>query len=368
MSAIGIMGLFIILFWLASLEIVRKRRSASIIVIFVVALFCFLIEKRGDNVPDTIAYRNLFVSLKTDSFILFKERKNYLMEWGFLIFCQIIKKLFGEGVSALWIGAALCSTGFSYMAVIELEKGEIISGRKKNMNFLPCLFFLCYISYFGLFYNAIVVRTGIALSLAFLSAAFINNRKWKRGIIIFICASLFHRSVFILLPAFVFLLADIKIKRSMYQILWCIYFVLFAVNIGYLLLQLMLKVMLFIGNTFSFMEHFLYYKDDIVPEGLYSKKNILFLFMGLFFSFGDLKSKTYRKCLNIYYIGLGVLLFLGNWLIGYRIIDLYLFFSIPLLYLFFKNINLKKQKGDILVFYGFIVMELIAVLRVIGLN
>ena len=58
MSAIGIMGLFIILFWLASLEIVRKRRSASIIVIFVVALFCFLIEKRGDNVPDTIAYRN----------------------------------------------------------------------------------------------------------------------------------------------------------------------------------------------------------------------------------------------------------------------------------------------------------------------
>ena len=313
---------------------ISTRKSLFVAAVAIVCFSTWLVATRNPQVvPDTDAYIYVYNRMSTASFNSWELYNFYGFEPGY-IFLNILFNEIGMNYEGFFAAVYLIQV-FFYVKGMKILDDIHQANAKLRHTLMVSTFISIYLGYFGLFYGAIVLRTGIALSMIFLAYAYYQSNKKVKAIIFAAGAVLFHTSAIILLIA---ILGSLFIKNKPYNFYkkWISVIVLLWLSRVSLLFNKMLVVIMgFVSHIVPVLNRYMTnkYIGKLMGNGFASKKNLLYLALGLLFV-SYLKKKcdtTYCRCLNIYLIGLTVTCFFNEYSNGYRVYDLMIVFAIPLL-------------------------------------
>ena len=341
--------------------------------------FCVLIANRSVEVPDTEAYLTYY-GLENTSLDDYGQIENCGFELGFRVYTKLIKLLVGD--EAVWYFAFIALTNLLIIDYSMNRISRLFREEYKNNNlfgkdvgganvlkesFFSIMPLTLYVSFFGLYFNAIVLRSGIALSLLVFasSIAIKEGKKWRDYLLLIalLCvAYLFHATAVIGgLIIFVVLVTD-QLPPKNYLLAWFSIGFLYFTNLFSWFGNMAFSAVASL-NTLPFLALKLsYYEGEVVFDiGRVAMKFMFFWAMALVLIIHNRSSKIYYKYLNVYLAGLALWAVFRSVLLIERITDYFLLFSVVLFYLF-----LSQQKPlKFLVYYILIiVMQLIFVLRI----
>ena len=157
------------------------RTLCRIINVILILAFSLIIVFRPDTVPDTMSYIEIFGDIDSNvsyGFDLFGEYDR--VEYGFLYLIKFFKYFSHNAVFFFFV---VC-----FISVSITMKGiqMIVRNLTRREMCFPFVFAV-YISYFGIYYNGIAIRQGLAIAFCTLALAFLLNRKYVRLIVDFCC-------------------------------------------------------------------------------------------------------------------------------------------------------------------------------------
>ena len=174
--------------------------------------FIFEIVVLNVKTPDTEAYTQFYQSLGN-------VRSIYNFEYGFVLLSTISKYLLGNHISVLYfISSSICFT-ITYCACKNIAK--TIKNIDERRFLTSCI--IVYISYYGLYYNAIALRASFSISLSLLMVSLIlkNGKTLKNLCVILITLIIsfsFHNSSFVSVFVILSLLLP-RLSRQAYIII-----------------------------------------------------------------------------------------------------------------------------------------------------
>lgn len=330
--------------------------------IFFSIILSIIIATRDENTPDTINYLNFYKNIEIGNLV---SLSMYSFEPGFQIYTHILK-IISLNNSTIYL--------FYISITNSLILYRVINNFDKSLESNPLLFLILYYSFFGLFYNAIVIRAGIAISLMLYAISIENtsmpqNRKKILTYFLFIISISFHYSA--ILSIFIYILYKIipKLPHNVYIIIWIIATMIFVCKISSHIIPMLLQTLLDIfdklsGTNFNKYSYYiteLYKLNDQLPYRLIFQFIACLLFIPV-----NTNQKEYYKLLNIYLLGL----FLSSLFYSIeqlsRITDYFLIFSSFLFYFIFQKY--LRNKYIIIPYISTIFLHLIFIIRIIKDN
>lgn len=333
--------------------------------IFVVLSYFFIIG--FSDFPDKEAYLEYFNYCNGIRIDL-----NFNFEKGFQFITQCIKFVIGDSPVVYYCIIALLEFWLVYAASKKFFNHIYPDTREWADKFI--VFFIFYISYFGLYYSGIAIRQGLALSIIiYLTASILTESKnvalYIKSCLLLIIAFLFHSSAFLGIVVLGVLLLP-RVSRAFY-ITFCLFcMILYLSNVGAYIGDLIFDrkltgiVAQYENDSFAKINH--YIVDNGLGVDMLSSKSFWFIYL-LFLGgiLGGMKHvpQLYYKYLNIYMFGimLGTLWFSID---GFsRIMDYFIYPIFILAFIFWnsvRNINLR------LIFLLYVVFpQLIYLMRVV---
>jgi hypothetical protein len=368
---------YIILFILGCFifsQIERFYKIPSVKWIFIIP-FCLIIANRSLDVPDTSIYLNYLIT--EDPSISYYE--NYGFEVGFQTFTKIAKSIVDDNyylyftlitlTNLLVIDLALTriinifcrEEDESFKSLNSLESVEL----RNKYSILPLTL---YVAYFGIYFNAIVLRVGISLSLLVLSASFAikpqkNILDYSIIVALLFVGYLFHAIA--VLGIIIILILIYSKQQSLKTYVWIcsligiIYFSNLTSRLGDTVFGFITSL-----NTLSLLSSKLSnYSGDSTMFGVskISTKFVFFWLMSFVLIFNQIESKVYYKFLNVFITGLALYGLFRSVLLVDRATDFFLLFSFVVFYLFL----IKQSALKFWFYYIFIVLlQLTFVLRI----
>lgn len=263
-------------------EIIEKFLIYSSIIVF--ALFC---AERNIKMSDTKAYIQYFEKLDISSFAsFFSIDGRYGLGYEFLN--KVIKIAFGKNYKIFFASVVILNCLLVYSVTYKTNK----------------ISFLLYLSFFGIYYNFIVLRQGIAISFAIMALVSLNKNVFKSVIYILI-GMLFHETILVL---FMFLIARLikkGIKKRTYLIVLTISLILYLTKVTMVIIQPLLLKFVFLGK---FIPQFKYYITDME---IYYDISILYLIYFATTFLLILKGKTSIIYNRLLFINVSGAFFLG---------------------------------------------------------
>jgi hypothetical protein len=206
----------------------------------------------------------------------------------------------------------------------------------KNFRY-PAIGLLIYVGYFyhNLEYN--VIRQGLAISLIYFSIKYIKRKSFLKFLLFILCASLFHISALIFIPAYFIINVKLNIKRIItYTICILIVRILFFNIIINSLLNLLSKVG--IDSLSTVVWHIQYYFSDDISKLItigFIRRIVIITTYILLLNKTNITSITFK----IYFCGFILyILFMGNDVFSNRLALNYEICMIPM----FANMNFKR--------------------------
>ena len=228
------------------------------------------------------------------------------------------------------------------------------------------IFIVTYFSYFGFLYNGVIIREGMAMSLAMVAFIALHKNKWIRFLLLSALAFLFHYSAFFLIVVLL-VFKNIRLNDIIYYIWYIAIILIWALNLSINIYNIFVKIIVNLCDYLPFMNRFAYYvvvTTSLRLDGRKSLKDILFLIIGLWFIFRIKEMIPFeRKLMNIFLIGLTSMVSLNCFFIGYRFYDYFLIFEIALISLDCVLQTMDKQKKYGIILYGCNFLTLIAIVR-----
>lgn len=362
------MNLFLNISLIISLAFFASYRAKTfqLIGLGFVAYIVMLVVFRSDAVPDTDNYIEFF-TIQSSDFLHF----DLYPEYGFQLLMKICK-LFSDDYSMFFLMVALFNT--LHLALI-LRCHPKLTNESGDRNFL--LFFVLYFAFFGYYYNAIVLRSGIAMMFVVSATLYacLEDKTKKDLALMILCqvlALLFHVSSAIGIPILVYLAYQNNERKYTRNLLILILsaFVYFT-NIGSfvalgLVDSVLSRVALFNeGLSFSRFEIYL---DGSESSGV-AFKYIFFLLSAFLLNRMNIDNMYYRKILHIYIIGIFIFSFFRSVLIIERITDFFTIFSFVLYYILISNLKCSSPKSHLnklILIIGICVAQLIFAFRIIN--
>ncbi len=364
--------LFISIFSLPEFQ--QNRKYLLISEIFIL-MFCLVIAFRPLTVADSVPYKDFFNFIPQNVSIFSSGGFNYGSYYtGYVKLNQIVKFLFPNNFRMLFLSIILINTYIIWFATgiinkqIKQEGLNKISVEKfkwlKRDSILVAPFFALYLSYYGYYSDAVILRAGLAFSFIYLSFSLFVRKQFIYGILCLIMSILFHQTAILgLLVISIFFIKN-EISKKVY------YVYLFILLFFYVF-----KVDTIITSAFSDrMTNFLMGNDIIggskfigylgagrIVSSEYSIRLLVLMFNIFISVYYKLPSKTYNTLLNINIVGVSISVFLGNIMASSRVSDFFLFFSFSLFY--FVLINIKNLKIRYLFFLWIVFTNLFFVLR-----
>lgn len=306
-------------------------------------MFSLLVGTRNISVPDTINYLEFYESI---SFGNMEIMSYFSFEPGFQILSQILK-LLTFGNSILY---------FSFISIINcIILLFSIKNFDQEENFNPTLLLILYFSFFGLFYNAIVIRAGLAISVIVytISLDYLSKRKpisklRLKTIILFIVAISLHYSSVIGIVSYYIYKIPVKFTKNSYIILWSIFLLLALSSISEFVVNSSIKLIISLFNLFEDTDFskYSYYISDLYELNNTLPYRVLFQFI-IFLVCVLLKQNINSingRLLNIYLVGLILSsLFFSIEQLS-RITDYFLLYSSFCLY-FLISSNMASKKS-----------------------
>lgn len=290
--------LYAFLLTIGKMNPVTRHRLLFIGIIFVL----FVVAFRPLAVPDTQSYKEIFNMVDVNrnyGFVIFGA-KEYTTgcEYGFVIFIQFIKRFISSDYRVFFLIVASAEV---LLCARFIKKVYGNDARKKAY----LLYFI--MPYFGFLYLCVIIRAGIALTIA-LNAFIIKKKKsvWIK-ILLYIFAFGFHRSVMIVLfVEAIYSLMPILSKR-IYWILWGVNGILVFMNTSRLY-SLVLKGLNYVGKIFSFLRYQHYFSNVSVAGRGLTLRIAFFWIIGLLLLYSkNQTSEEYNKYYNVYIVGLFVM-------------------------------------------------------------
>lgn len=341
--------------------------------------FCSIVANRSITVPDTDAYFNYYNDCDNTAIDDFAHSS---FEIGFQFFTKFLKLVIGNNFTfyigiIILLNLLLINYGtkrMSYLFRVEQENNDerqfFIGNNRFFINsYFSVLPLTLYVSYFGMYLNAIVLRVGIAMSLLVLAVSYVLKEKknvfdFLKIISIFILGYYFHSTM--LIGVLVVLVMFSKITFSKKTYLWISFFV------GFVYFS---NLSAWLGNTvFSFVtslneltvlaSKMSSYEGNVVQDvdGI-SIKFVFYWIMGFVLIFHSSSSRIYFKLLNVYLTGLLIFALFRSVLLIERVTDYFLLFS----FLIFNFFLLKQSPYKFwLYFIPIVIMQLVFVLRIIN--
>jgi len=342
-----------------------KRSYGSWYIIFV---FAYIVATRSIMVPDTDAYLSYFNIEDTN----LKEYSNIVtFEYGYRFITKVLKYLLNE--STLYFGA-ICILNMVLMKYggRRLVNSYNVSTTEEKSNkiiYISPLFLILYISFFGIYLNAIVLRVGLAFSLIFLAATFALNysigRIIKLAIIFLICtaAYLIHSTAIFGAIIMILLIFSNQKKKEFYISSLIIIFLIYLFNLSGPLGVIMYNLISSTQSDIAFFNKVGGYDSGygtFEADG-FSLKFLFFWMMSFILSWNKDENQVYYKLLNILIIGVFLHAIFRSVVLIERITDYFTFYSIPLFYLFL----IKKSKISFWIYlFALVIIQIVFVLRI----
>lgn len=302
----------------------------SCLLLLLVVLFLLLVSTRSIFITsDSEAYKEALNTFNT-----FKWYKSYAETPGgfglaFVYFSQLFCLFFGENVKLYFCTIAIFNVIFM---MITYKKFFNIC----NCNKFYCIGFALYCSFYGILYNAVVLRSGMAISCIILSFIYILEDKKVKCIILLLLAYLFHPTAILGIIPIVIVALDIRFDKSKFIFISLSLGIIWMVtSINDTLSIWIIKKILLLGDNI-YRSHYL--SDLLNIETSISLKFLFFYIisiLGLKYYNND---KVYSYLLLIYDIGL----FLYFTIHMTRIGDYLAVFGVLLIYRALNNVRNKS--------------------------
>ena len=350
----------IVFFFCILLSYANIKYKNKYIYILASLLLSLIVGIRTTNVPDTENYLDFFDNISFSNLL-----SSYTFEPGFQLFTLFLKYVTLGNPIIYFFAVSIINCSILYYSLKNIDEDD-------NKN--PTLLLVLYYAFFGLFYNAIVIRAGIAISIViyaisldYASQVKEVHRKTIKIISLFALAISFHYTA--LLGIFVYFIYKkaIRFTRLSYLIIWLIIFLIAISNSSIYIVNSLVKLIISIFdlvqgtdlNKYSYYLTELYDLNDKLPFRVLFQLLIALL---MIFWNGQICSFHFRS-FNVYLVGL----FLSSIFFSIeqlsRITDYFLIFSSFCLYFILKA-NMKKIGTAIL--YIFIVLpQIIFFFRII---
>ena len=326
-------GTITLVFFLCAGFVLVERRMPDRIKIVLYVAFAVMLSvifalRNPETTSDTAEYVKVFnkVSIE-ENWVSRIER----FEPGYCFLNRIVKYF---TIDYKWLFFIISIT--IYLLFLKSVK-NITEEYKKNANYLgknrldsffyPLSFFLVYTAYFGLLYNSIAIRQGIAIPLIYIACIFSkSNRKIYAGISIII-ACLLHQTAILAVPIIVISFLDIEINKrflSKFVFGMLIFYCLGFSNYTTIFIQYIVKLLY---NRFPNVQLFWWSiisigNKEIISSGfsIYRLLNYIIVFMLLLFVDGNKKANFYTL---ISVIGLFIITLFGGLEIVMRLAEYY---------------------------------------------
>ena len=235
--------------FIASISNLYEKNSKKIVLCLVLVILPLFFSVRSMEIPDTEAYYSLFTKAKntelrigTEPFYILIMRLFQPMGFRIMLFCIT---LFNE---------ILILKSLNNFYLFYKNKGDGFALDKYDVYNIGLSM---YFSYFGLFYNGVAVREGIAMSIALLavSRSIINSRLEIKTLIsnflLILVGCMFHISCFIG-AAIIFVIHIKRFTKRFYYFWWCSVLLFWLVDASNKIYCLFRTLLLTLAGIFPF--------------------------------------------------------------------------------------------------------------------
>lgn len=348
-SALVVLSLFLICADVYEKVSFKQRILTAALCYFI---YFSLMIFRPVSLSDTSAYYELYHLIdpaETFTFSLGRE-KTTDFEYLFVYLIQFTKRICNNfTVFNLFITLMIIvQLAYGTKLLIQYYEGEV-------RQFNHPLFLFLFLSYYGLYYNAVVLRAGLAIAFTYLAfALFVVKKSYFKALLLEVAGFLFQRMGVLgwtLLPAYSFI-CFVRSKKAYIVWWWCLaaiwcveYKTIFFLDFFKLLIN---KISNLIPGLADYANYLSYHSQAGI---LFVLLQLTFLLNGLYYLISiDYKNKKLVKIVNLYFYGLSCMVLGMRFKFISRIVDFYLLFSILLNYYSYtyNTQKLRLQKYYIL--------------------
>ncbi len=374
MDAFVVILFFVGCFLLSAIELRYKIPFAKWI--FIIP-FCLLIANRSEFVPDTGAYMDFW-----DELAAFEINEAIAFELGFQYYSSFLKFFIGDDVRLYFAVLTLFNLlliDFSVFRIEQVLKREAEAGsgivlygnrlwRLTDFSIIPLTL---YVAFFGLYFNAIILRVGVAFSLLVFASVFAvkTNRRWvDYACLVALCVISYfmHATAVVAIPLLLVLLFSRKYPTQLYLWVWVIAGVIYFTNMSSQLGEKVFSRMLSLTSFTEFTTKLSNYEGSILYET--DKVAFKYLFhwsmsLVLILDIRKERSVVYAKYLNVYLLGVVIFSLFRSVLLVERVTDYFLLFSFVLFFIFL----LKQRNHKFWLYYvPLVLVQMVFVLRILN--
>ena len=171
----------------------KGKLFREVLIFFFIFFFASLAAIRFNTVPDTKAYIMHYADVAK---LPFNDFGFYYFEPGYVFLAKLNYRIFGENYRFFFFFL----TALNCLLVAVCVKTFFCNERETSKYVVLSL--LYYVSFYGLYFNFIVLRFGLAGSFFLLSLANFRKRN-VRSVIFYVVSVLCHMSFFIVLPFYI---------------------------------------------------------------------------------------------------------------------------------------------------------------------
>lgn len=339
--------------------------------------FALIVANRSIDVPDTEVYMSYLLMEDTE----FYRYLDYGYEPGFQTMTKLYKLLMDDNYTLYFLMITVINLiiiDFSMQRISKtyyaeenttVETSISITDNKlfvynNNFSILPLTL---YVAYYGLYFNSIVLRVGIALSLVILSVSFsIKENKSRKDyiwlVLTLVLSYFFHSTALLGVFVNLIILFTTRFSNKIYLIIWLIIGLLYFSNLTSRLGDSIFGMITQL-NTLTVVSSKLenYEGYDIFNAQGISFKFIFFYLMSFVLLYENIESKIYFKLLNVLMTGLLIFAVFRSVLLVERVTDYFLLFSIILFYFYL----LQQKTLKFWLYYVLIIMiQVVFVIRI----
>lgn len=348
--------LFIIIAWgYMIVEPHIKKNQRKYVVIFFIIVFSTLMALRPENTKDTLAYINSFEGMNIPSgtdINLLQKYQGY--EWGYVGLVYVFK-YFSSSYRLFFFLVALIGTSLSVFGLKKIC--DILE--ENNKDYWGSILAI-YISSFGMLYNGISTRAGLAMGLGVFAVSLLLQKKNIKGIVLLFLAFIIQRSSFLFIVIYLILKFMPILKKRIYWILWVSAGIIMFSQIGIKIYNQLETLVLAIIDRFNISGYAAFFVGADIVVGL--RDIYLWLLFGVLI-FIIKNDQKYGKYLNVIMAGTFVVATMYGVRAVARAYDIFYLFMVPSMGAIYRGKSMVCHMNKRIIIYIIMVANAILMLR-----
>ena len=296
-------------------------------------IYVLLVVYRPQSTPDLGGYTGAYAAAGSSGFFFSWEEirsfgffsksiRTVHMEYGFLILYTLFAKAGFSFYQASFVIDLLELAGIFYFGTKILKKLRLP---------VPGRFFFLFniIIFYGLFYQFIAVRQGIAMVLGIACVWYALENRWiTAAVLLYVSTTMHSAGLFNLIP-----LVCIRITKNFgirkYLSAWFIFFLIIITgteNRMYYFTDRLAGILTTFSSAYSGYNESYHASPGVVTV------RVVYMLITFLLSIVVLKNEGYYRFLNVIYLAVCVMVFLGSWRIMQRLYDILFVYNCFLIY------------------------------------